>query len=216
MCGNHALKQADHALFCHKNQGNIEALNSFSISMNQQTLDSVVRQLPPSPIEPFEQIFRDHYPRLCQYAYVLTKERYTAEEVVNDVFLKYWAVKDTLRIHTSLDAYLVTATRNQVIDHLRKSARRRKRLCELKDDFMADGAMPHEAIICAETARIIETAVDALPKQGRLIFSMSRDRSMTYNEIARTLFLSVKTVEVHMGRSLKTLRIALRRQHVVE
>ena len=35
---------------------------------------------------------------------------------------------------------------------------------------------------------------------------MSREANMTYAEIAAAMGLSVKTVEAHMGRSLKTLR----------
>ena len=44
---------------------------------------------------------------------------------------------------------------------------------------------------------------------------MSRDAEMTYAEIASSLNLSIKTIETHMGRSLKYLRATLRQQAVM-
>ena len=55
----------------------------------------------------------------------------------------------------------------------------------------------------------IDRAVDALPEQCRLIFTLSRRDGMTYGQIARALEISVKTVETQMGRALKALRTRL-------
>jgi RNA polymerase sigma-70 factor (ECF subfamily) len=53
-------------------------------------------------------------------------------------------------------------------------------------------------------------AVDKLPRQCKLVFQMSRDHGMKYNEIAEKLQLSVKTIETQMGRALKSLRVSLK------
>ena len=169
----------------------------------------------PTELHTFEQVFRENYSGLCRYAHVITKARDAAEEVVNDVFLKYWATREELQIRSSVRAYLVTATRNHAIDRLRKTVRQRSRCHELTGDFTADYAMPHEIVIGEETNHLIEAAVEALPPQGKLIFKMSRDNSMTYSEIASSLGLSVKTIEAHMGRSLKFLRATLREKEVL-
>lgn len=162
----------------------------------------------------FEQLFHQYYGRLCRYAFRLTRASHTAEEVVSEVFLKYWKSRENLQIQSSVYAYLAKATHNLAIDHLRSMVRQRGRLDELKGDFRGDYASPSDVMIGDETNTIIESAIDALSPQCRLIFRMSRDSGMSYAEIARTLNLSVKTVEVHMGRSLKLLRASLRRKEV--
>lgn len=60
-----------------------------------------------------------------------------------------------------------------------------------------------------EMKSAIDRAVDSLPEQCRLIFTLSRRDRLTTGQIARTLQLSVKTVETQMGRALKALRTRL-------
>jgi RNA polymerase sigma-70 factor (ECF subfamily) len=163
----------------------------------------------------FEQLFHRHYSRLCRYVLTLTQSADVAEEIVSDVFLKIWQKRDVLEIKSSVNAYLTTATRNLAIDHLRRVARHRNRVEELAGDYQGDYASPSESVIGSETHDIIEAAIDSMPPQCKLIFRMSRDSGMTYPEIAATLNLSIKTIETHMGRSLKFLRESLRRQAVL-
>lgn len=61
----------------------------------------------------------------------------------------------------------------------------------------------------SELTERIRQAVDRLPERTRLIFTMSRQREMTYAEIATELQVSVKTVEFHITRALRALRADL-------
>lgn len=162
----------------------------------------------------FERVFREHYPGLYRYAYVITKAHDVAEEVVNDVFLKFWSGGGEKQVHSSVKSFLVRATRNHAIDQLRKHTRQRNRWRELVGDFCSAYDEPHEILVGGETNQLIEAAIAGLSPQRRRIFKMSREEQMTYGEIARELNLSVKTVEAHMGGSLKHLRTALREQGV--
>jgi RNA polymerase sigma-70 factor (ECF subfamily) len=55
----------------------------------------------------------------------------------------------------------------------------------------------------------VQEAINRLPPRCREIFLLSRDGGLTYAEIARSLEISVKTVETQMGRALKALRASL-------
>src|SRR5690606_8892110 len=52
-------------------------------------------------------------------------------------------------------------------------------------------------------------ALGQLPEKCRLVFYLSRFEELKYQEIANRLEISVKTVEAHMGKALKTLRVQL-------
>ena len=163
----------------------------------------------------FEQLFHRHYSNLCRYAYTYLKAHDASEEVVSDVFLKIWKNREVLQIQSSISAYLVRATRNLAIDHLRYLNRQRRKTYDLVGDFQANDASPSDLIIGTETNRLIEAAIEALTPQAKLIFRMSRDSNMTQSDIAQKLNLSIKTVEAHMGRALKSLRESLRQQAVL-
>lgn len=60
------------------------------------------------------------YKRLYSFAlqYVAVEE--TAEEVVNDVFVKLWQYRDTLLTIHNPGSYLFIAVRNQLLNYLKK------------------------------------------------------------------------------------------------
>lgn len=163
----------------------------------------------------FEQLFHKHYSSLCRYAYTYVKAYDEAEEIVSDVFLKIWKNREVLQIQSSISAYLVRSTRNSSIDRLRYLNRQRRKTYDLVGDFEGNYALPSDLVIGEETGRIIEAAIEALTPQAKLIFKMSRDTGMTQNDIAQKLNLSIKTVEAHMGRALKSLRESLRQKAVL-
>jgi RNA polymerase sigma-70 factor (ECF subfamily) len=62
----------------------------------------------------------------------------------------------------------------------------------------------------AELQRALERALATLAPGAREVFLLSRQRGLTYGEIAQALGISVKTVETQMGRALRALRDRLR------
>lgn len=56
----------------------------------------------------------------------------------------------------------------------------------------------------------IEASINALPARRREIFRLSRERGLSYREIAGQLHISVKTVETQMGLALRQLRSDLK------
>jgi RNA polymerase sigma-70 factor, ECF subfamily len=163
----------------------------------------------------FQTLFHKYYGTLCNRALSITQSRQMAEEIVSDVFLKIWKNREVLQIKVSVQAYLMKATYNLSIDYIRQATRHRTLTSELNDDFTSDYVSPSDKVIGDEVQYIIESAIDALPPQCKRIFRMSRDAEMTYAEIATSLNLSIKTIETHMGRSLKYLRATLRQQSVM-
>jgi RNA polymerase sigma-70 factor, ECF subfamily len=61
-----------------------------------------------------------------------------------------------------------------------------------------------------ELYSIVQKAIDLLPERCKVIFVLSREEGLTYQEIAEKLELSVKTVENQMSIALKKLRVSLK------
>ncbi|MBO9195241.1 sigma-70 family RNA polymerase sigma factor [Rhizobium sp. 16-449-1b] len=130
----------------------------------------------------------------------------TAEDLVQDTFLRLWERRSHLPQRSMLSGYVVRTGRNLAIDF-----NRRARIVPFVYDirlleFMADTTpSPEENAIAAQTLRDLSGAIAALPPRAREVFVMARIEGMTYVEIAERLGISPKTVFSHMVVALERL-----------
>lgn len=160
----------------------------------------------------FCQLFRLYYGPLCRYAVRFVRSGEVAEEIVADVFVKLWKNRSQIHLYASFHAYCYRAVKNQSLDYLKSSGRQHASHSELTDahhTLTASGQSPEQGVLDQEIDALLDNAIAQLPKQGQLIYRMSRDQGLKYREIAGQLGISVRTVETHMGRSFQTLRARL-------
>lgn len=153
----------------------------------------------------FDTLFDSLYPQLVFFANKYVCELPLAEEIVQEVFVRFWLKINSLEQESLVKQYLYRSVRNSSIDFLRRNKVEKRRL----NDYLYTKEEHTELkdIISENELKIsIEKAVLQLPEQCRKIFLMSRQDEMTYKEIAAELNLSVKTVEAHIGRALKSFR----------
>ncbi|MFD2574399.1 RNA polymerase sigma-70 factor [Spirosoma soli] len=157
----------------------------------------------------FEAVFRQHYNALCQYGYSFLKDWDDAEEVVQAVFMTIWEKRDGLEINISLKSYLYRAVHNRCLNrikHLTVQAEHRSHVAaEVGQLYEA----PAQVLMANELSDRLQEAIQQLPDQCRLIFTMSRFEELKYQEIADRLGLSIKTVENQIGKALRILRTEL-------
>jgi len=163
----------------------------------------------------FEKVFRDSYKPLKAYAFRFVNNLATAENMVQDVFLKLWQNRHNLVITTSLVHYLFRSVRNHSLNHLEKNRVRtgylRMQLEKTQDDEDFSAFYPEIGLL-----EKIESAICALPPKRQEIFRLAREEGLRYREIADQLNLSVKTVEAQMTLALKQLRDSLKEyRHLV-
>ncbi|WP_121356005.1 RNA polymerase sigma-70 factor [Flavisolibacter nicotianae] len=155
----------------------------------------------------FEAIFRQHYERLCSYAYTFLKDEARSEDVVQEVFIKIWEQRKNLIGSNQLKFYLFTAVRNNCLTAIAKN--KKNIIIELGDE-----EFPDEITITMEAASsgadpkiLLAKAMEQLPPKCREVFMLSRLSGQTYQQIADSLGISVKTVENQMGKAIKTLKV---------
>lgn len=158
----------------------------------------------------FEMLFKTYYQPLCRYATGYLKDPDGAEEIVQAAFIGLWEKRKTISIETSLKAYLYRAVRNSCLNELKHEQVKQKYLAgEMKKEEPQTEPADHLAIH-VELEDKIRAAIQTLPEQCRLIFTMSRFEELKYQEIADQLNLSVKTVENQMGKAIKIMRAQLK------
>jgi len=166
----------------------------------------IIRRIREGDIEVFETLFRSSYISLVKYAGTLVKDRDTAEEIVQNLFVKIWSKRKNLNINSSLTGYLFRAVHNRCLHHLQHLKVIEKHAMEQSAESPLTADEADREINLRELQDKIACVLEKLPEQCCKIFCMNRFEGYKYKEIAEKLSISVKTVEACMGKALKELR----------
>jgi RNA polymerase sigma-70 factor (ECF subfamily) len=157
----------------------------------------------------FEEIFNRYWSKLYATAYKRIRNSEAAEEIVQDLFTFLWDKRTDTHIHTSLSAYLFTSIRYRVLNYLEKVVVRES----YKHTLIAAEALydnsTEETVFLNDLARNIAKEVNHLPPKCRSVFELSRKGHKTNREIAEVLGISEKTVENHLTRALRQLKLGI-------
>lgn len=157
----------------------------------------------------FEDLFKLHIGYLCNFAKQYVQDADTAQDICQKVFIALWEKRASLNPNLSIKSYLFTAVKNRCLNHIRDHKKYRSKVLDLDcGDF--DLNIEASSIKDNDLAAQIEKALSTLPEKCRKVFEMSRYQDMKYREIAEELDISQKTVEAHMSKALKTLRVLLK------
>jgi RNA polymerase sigma-70 factor (ECF subfamily) len=169
----------------------------------------IIRRIRRGDKEQFESLFRSSYVSLVRYAKTIVKDHDTAEEIVQDLFFRFWQDKEKIRIESSLNGYLFRAVHNRCLHWIEHNRVVEKYAQEMVLMEKENVETPAEIIHYKELQLKIAGILERLPEKCGRIFCMNRFEGLKYKEIAEKLSVSVKTVEANMGRALKEFRKAL-------
>ena len=159
-----------------------------------------------------ERLYKKHAPGLIFYARKFV-DLQTAEDVVHDVFLKIWDSETVMLVDENIGNYLCSAVRNRCLDLLKRQV--------VHDDYMSRAVIDlkmEEIVACdnildemidREKMEAVYKAIDRLPDKCREVFILAYLEEKKNAEIAEQLHISVRTVEAHIFKALKMLRVAL-------
>ncbi|MEM8569070.1 MAG: RNA polymerase sigma-70 factor [Bacteroidota bacterium] len=157
----------------------------------------------------FEVVYRKYIAKLCRIAFNQTRDESTAQSIVQNVFTQLWERRDTLAIQGPLENYLVRAVKLAVMDYLRNQSKRRVHLENHLSDYCGTKHCTEELVAFNELETRVNNLTDQLPCQCRKVYELSRKKGLTNKEIASSLLISEKTVEAHLTRALKHLKVNL-------
>lgn len=167
----------------------------------------------------FRLIMEEWYSRLFNFANNYLNNEENTKEVLQDVFLKLWDNRQKLSADTNLNAYLFTLTRNRCIDLIRREklmlqfrTDKQEEYRRLSENFEALSDPILDNLFAMEIQAEINRTISELPEQCQKVFVLSRMKGMNNREISRTMVLSEKTIESHLTKALKTIRLALERK----
>lgn len=154
----------------------------------------------------FATLYERHWKTLFSIVYRILPDEETARDIVQDIFVSLWEHRHDTAIEHPL-AYLVQAARFGVFKALRSLSRRHAfyaRLTLISTDIILENPMMFK-----DMHHIVDKVIQQLPEKQKQAFLYSRQKDMTYHEIAKEMNISVKMVEKHISKTLHVLRLKL-------
>lgn len=164
----------------------------------------------------FDNIYRQYYKKSLLFVNSYVNDADAAEDIVSDSFINLWGAIKKEDIRNPL-GMLLFILRNESLNYLKHQRVKRAAIESISSKLSRDldyriitlEAFEPEDIYSSEITEIVKKTLLSLPEQTRRIFEMSRYEYRSVKEIAEELSISTKTVEYHITRSLKALRLGL-------
>ncbi len=152
------------------------------------------------------QVFEAEESSLLRYAHGLLGQRETAEDIVQDAFVKLQAHWDEV---ANPRAWLFRCTRNLALSYIRDH----KRETPIADgqEFQANTHDPRQSLVKLEALGTLQLLVAELNEDDRKLISLKYHHGLKYDQISQRTGLSVGNVGYKLHHALKHLADSLRR-----
>jgi RNA polymerase sigma-70 factor (ECF subfamily) len=152
-------------------------------------------------------LFFNNLHRFC-FSFVKSSE--AAEEIVSDVFIKLWQIRNKLPEIENLKVYLYQIAKNFCLNYITRHFKNPvARLDDIDIEAVISLDNPEELCISSDIINTIHQSIRQLPPQCRLIFQMVKEDGMRYKEVAEILHISVLTVRNQVAIATRKIAEAL-------
>jgi RNA polymerase sigma-70 factor (ECF subfamily) len=133
----------------------------------------------------------------------------SAEDVVQDVFVKFAGSARTFRLTGSLKGFLATCVANAARNQIKSAARRRATGLDGAAELVSEAKGPSRWLIASDEFERVCSAMAQLPFDQREVVTMHLYGQMPFKEVARWQKTSIKTVQSRYRYGLEKLRALL-------
>ena len=150
-------------------------------------------------------LFDRYYKSLVLFSYAYTNQLEISEDLVQQIFIKFWEQKIATNIQGSVKSYLYASVKNASINYSHKN---KTYLRILEHYFKEHDTVinPPDSMEAKELKKAVEQTANQLPKKCQKVFQLVVLEDMKYKNAAQKLNISVNTVKTQMRIAYATLR----------
>ena len=161
-------------------------------------------------MDAYKTVYLHYFNGLQRFVTSFVKSKEVSEEIVSDVFIKIWQIRNRLMEIENLRVYLYTIARNFSLNYIQRSQKNPpKSFEELGFDPPLQWNSPEDQLISSEIRNRIQQAIHQLPNQCRIIFHLVKEDGRSYKEAADILQVSPLTIRNQLAIAVKKMAAAL-------
>lgn len=178
-------------------------------SKNEQQL---VKLLQKGNVEAFDSLFGAYSSKLFGFAFKYFRNESDAEELVQEVFVKVWENRQSLKSEYSFRSYLFTIALNQIRKYYNKKAASLRYLESLSAETFTSEAGNNENYELA--LQKLNSIIDTMPPRRREIFIKSKLEGKSSKEIASELNITPGTVDNQVSEAIRFIRNQMKTENI--
>ena len=158
--------------------------------------------------EAYTYLYEKWVPLLFRFAYSLVKSKVTAEEIVQETFVKIWANHHTIDTDSSIKSYLFTITYHLVLREFRyrlNHPQMEDYLVLINDAAYSEQMTTQKNDFDSFLAKLQKAKSLLSPRQQK-VFELNKEDNYSVKEIAEMLQLKEQSVRNLLSASLKLIR----------
>src|SRR6266550_192540 len=169
-------------------------------TVTRSALGAINQRVP----DPFERLFLQEYPKVVAIAYRVLADRPAAEDVAQEVFIKFHRSHspDSERASGWLHSAAVHSALNVIRGERRRAVRE---TAHALDPVETPGESPERLVERAEQRREVRRALNRLPQRTAALL-MLRHSGLSYAEVATAMGMKVGNVGTLLRRAEEALR----------
>ena len=152
-------------------------------------------------------IYKKYWNQLYTSAFHMLQDQQACEDIIQDLFINLWNKREQIEIKASLKSYLFASVRYEVYRQVRHGSVRSDIFENIQDRLQTPseyGNIEHRELLSQ-----VNSIVNKLSEKCKMVYKLSREEQLSHKEIATKLDISTKTVENHLNKALRQLRVSL-------
>ncbi len=154
--------------------------------------------------EPFDKIFMQSFPLLCDYIKKLSKGELDGEDIAQEIFIKFHRKRTTFKSVEKIMAYLYKACDNAYFNYLKHKRVKRKHIQHLKNSPEATELANIETEV--SFIALIAAEIEKLPDACRDVFKLLYYERLSNQEVAERLNISDNNVATQKRIAIQRIR----------
>ncbi|OAD46756.1 RNA polymerase sigma-70 factor [Polaribacter atrinae] len=163
----------------------------------------------------FEYFFNKYHSHIFGFCIQFIYDKSQSSSITQEAFLNLWLNRAKIEKVNGIESFLYTFAKSKCLNairHLKVKERFKSKTLNEKQralDLDVLNAINFDNLTLMELEKLITDSIKDLPEKTRIIFLKKRFESKKNKEIADELNITIKTVEAHMTKALKILRVKL-------
>lgn len=181
--------------------------------MGERKHEFLTYQFKAGSVDAYKTLFNLYYRPLCSFAKKYVLDLAVAEDIVQELFVKFWEQRQEVQVETSVKSYFFQSVRNECLNYLKHQGVKEK--YKIHIESVSSDNFFHNKLEEEEINQLVYQTIQSLPPRCKQIFELSRFEGKTFEEISLELSISKNTIKNQLVRALKHIRQVLEKNEIL-